>query len=348
VNISRGVFFGIMVTLCAVPALSQRGRGGGGGGNNAEATEFQDFLEESIPLRQIQLGETFISAHRNSTFRPQVDQLLAEAYAKAQNWAGVMTTAERLHRELSGGQPQPKNPVYISAMLAALRTSSLTKALEFGDWVMTGDPNDINPYQVLATAIPEMLPQDSAQRKAALSQAMDYAKKGIALQRPQRVNEAAWDGAQTKLHFALAFVYLNLDQFQESIAEYESVLKTHPNDALAQYRLGMAYFFTMQDLVPSFTTAAKAVEDALDAKADTTQLKQLAEKRDSTAVSIMDARDNAVDALARAVAIGLATNHPVTQPAREQLEPLFKNQSPDAAAGALDQLLEKKKTELGL
>ena len=50
----------------------------------------------------------------------------------------------------------------------------------------------------------------------------------------------------------------------------------------------------------------------------------------------------------RAVAIGTTSNHPVTQAARQQLEPLFKNQTPNAPASALDERIAKKKVELGL
>jgi tetratricopeptide (TPR) repeat protein len=330
-----------------MPVFAQRG-GRGGGGNNAEATEFQDFLDESNILRRVLLGETFIAAHRTSSFRPQIDQLLADTYAKNQEWAKVISTAERLQRELSGASPEEKAPLFTSAMLAAVRTNDLPKALQFGDWLLAANPSDINPYQILSPAILERLPEDASQRTALLDKALDYARKGIALAKPQRIADADWNAAQYKLHLALAFVHLNMNQFANAISEYEATLKSNPRDAVAQFRLGMAYSLTMQQRMPAFLNAVKAVDDAAAAKAETVKIRELEARREAAAQEVLDARDDAVDAFARAVAIGSTSNHPVTPAARQQLEPLFKNQAPNAPPSALDELIAKKKVELGL
>jgi tetratricopeptide (TPR) repeat protein len=333
----------------ASTGLAQRGgRGGAAATNNAEANEFQDLLDETNALRRVSLAEAFIDAHKLSTYRPQVDQILVDQYTRNQDWARVIATAERLQRELSGARAQTKAPILTSAILAALRVNDLPRAMQFGDWIVTGDPGDINPYQILSSAIPERLPQDPAQRTAALNKALDYATKGLMLQKPPRVSEADWTAAQIKLRLAVAFIHLNMDQFLQAATEYEAALKPSPKDAIAQFRMGIAYFLATQSQGQAFTTAVKAVADAVAAKADAAGIKELENKRDALAIDIAGWRDHAVDALARSVAIGMATNNPVTQPARQQLEPLFRNQMPDAPAGALDKLIAEKKTELGL
>ena len=342
-------FLSLLILLSTpLPVHAQRGGRGGGGGNGAETAEFQEFLDESNGLKRALLGETFIGAHRTSSFRPQIDELLAETYAKNQEWAKVISTAERLQRELSGGSAQAKAPLFTSAMLAAVRTNDIPKALQFGDWLLMGNPSDINPYQILSSAIPERLPEDAAQRTALLNKALDYARKGIALQKPPRVADGDWNAAQYKTHLALAFVHLNMNQFADAILEYESTLKTNPKDAVAQFRLGFAYFLSLQQRLPVFTSAVKAVEDAAAAKADKARIQELETRREAVSQEIIDARDHAIDALARSIAIGSTSNHPVIQAARQQLEPLFKNQAPDAPASALDELIAKKKAELGL
>ena len=344
--VKNAVRSGVVLTLSlavALPAFSQRG-GRGGGGNAAETTAFQDFTEEVSPARKVLLGEDFIAANKKSTFRPQIDQQLADIYAKQKEWKKVEDVADRVQKELPDSSPKSKLPVYIQGMLAARNLNDVENAEKFGDLVIAADPTDINPAQILPAVILGHLPADATARLAALNKALDYARKGAELQKPPRVSDADWNGAQSRIHSSMGYIYGSLDKLPEAVMEYGIALKANNKDAESHFRLGMIYVFQMQDAGAMFTTANKAALDAAAAKVDQAKLNELANNRDAIAEEVIAKRDMAIDSFARAIAIGGS----IAQPARQQLEPLYLNKNGADSAKGIDQFVSSKKTELGL
>jgi hypothetical protein len=340
------VRIGSVLTLSlvvAMPAFSQRG-GRGGGENAAEATAYQDFSEEVSPARKVQLGEAFIEANKKSTFRPRIDLQLAEIYSKQKDWKKVEDVAERVQKELPDGSPKAKLPVYIQGMLAARSLNEVENAEKFADLVIAADPTDINPAQIVPAVILGHLPADNAARVVALNKALDYARKGAELQKPARIADADWNGAQAKIHSSMGFIYGSLNKLPEAATEYGIALKANNKDADSHFRLGMIHVFQMQDTGALFNNAIKAAQDAAAAKADPAKLEDLAKKRDAIAADVIVQRDLAIDSFARAIAIGGS----VAQPARQQLEPLYVNKNGADSAKGIDQFVNTKKAELGL
>src|SRR5262245_32039205 len=81
----------------SAPAYSQRGGGGGGGNENNEYRAIQD---EQNFQRKLQLVEAFLSAHRDSQFRPDMDKLRMDLYVKNSDWGKMVIAADQFRLEV--------------------------------------------------------------------------------------------------------------------------------------------------------------------------------------------------------------------------------------------------------
>lgn len=336
----------LLILGLAIPVLSQQAK------TAAEYNAYKAFYDEQTPAKKAELGEKFLADYKDSDFVPQAYTLLIAAYARAQNWAKVMEAADRA-TALPAADDKLKAFAYQNAMVAGQQANNFEKIMDYGNKLLGVDPENLNAMIVLSSMIPERLPQDEAGKKAALQKATDLASKAMAgvqqffsKPKPADVSDAQWNqeraNLEGQLHATLAFIQLNEQNYTKAAEEYEMALKIVPKDGVAHFRLGLAYQFQASDASKMLLDAINAENAAKTARADQVQIDELVAKRQGLETDAAAKRDKAIDELAKAVALGGV----VAQPAREQLEKLYKVKNDDSLEG-LDQLIAQKKTELG-
>src|SRR5262245_14175739 len=135
----------ILLTLgLAAPAVSQaQAPAGPQAKTAAEYNAYKALYDEQNPQKKAELGEKFLTDYKESELAPQTYQLLINAYARGQNWAKVMETADR-----ASAFPKADNKLkvyaYGNAMVAAQQANNFEKLVEYGEKVLSLDPNDLN------------------------------------------------------------------------------------------------------------------------------------------------------------------------------------------------------------
>jgi tetratricopeptide (TPR) repeat protein len=236
-------------------------------------------------------------------------------------------------------------------MLAGQQSNQFPKIIEYGDKVLATDPNNLNAQITISSMLPERLPTDEAGKKAALDKAFDLASKAqaqlpkIFAQKPAQFTDAQWNQERSnldgQLNATLGLVHLNRLEYDKSTERYEAALKSNPKDGVSQYRLGISYQSLASAASKDLLEAYNAENAAKAARADQIQQDELVARRQALEEDVRVKRDKAIDALAKAVAIGGV----VAQPAREQLERMWKAKNNDSVEG-LEQFINEKKAQL--
>src|SRR5437867_961825 len=144
----RAGFLGLslfMILALGAPAFSQQPQAR----TPAEYNAYKAFYDEQNPQKKAELGEKFLAENKDSDFVPQGYQMLIGAYAKAQNWAKVMDAADRA-TALPKADNKLKGFAYGNAMVAANQANNFDKTVDYGEKVLTIDPNDLNGMIMLA------------------------------------------------------------------------------------------------------------------------------------------------------------------------------------------------------
>jgi len=338
----------LVILVLAAPAFSQQAQAK----TQAEYNAYIAFFNEQNPQKKAELGEKFLAENKDSDFVPQSYQMLIGAYARAQNWPKVIDTAERT-AALPKADNRLKAFAYANAMVAAQQTNNFDKIVEYGDKVLAIEPNDLNAMVVLATTIPERLPQNDAAKKAALdkagglaTKALDGVQKFFSQPKPANVPDAQWNQQKAdlegQLHATLGLIALNRQEYPVAVTEFQSALKSTPKDGVSHYRLGLVFQAQASEASKALVEAINAENKAKIDRAEQPVIDELVAKRQGIETDAREKRDKAIDELATAVAIGGV----VMQPAREALERLYKVKNNDSLEG-LDQLIAQKKTQLG-
>jgi tetratricopeptide (TPR) repeat protein len=275
--------------------------------------------------------------------------MILRGYAGAQNWAKVMDVADRW-AGLPGANPTTKVNAFTAALEAAQQANNFQKIVEYGDKILAIDGSNLNAQLVLATLLPERLPNDEAGKQAALNKAEGLATKAISglgsMAKPAGVSDPDWNGFKSsslgQLHGSLGLIYLTRADYEKAEKAYEEALKSTPKDGVARYRLGLAIEYQMPEKSKAMVAAIDAENAARRANADKAIIDEHAAVGAGLADLVRQMRDKAIDQFAYAVAIGGAQ----AGPARVELEKLYKNKNEGSLQG-LDELISKKKAEIG-
>jgi tetratricopeptide (TPR) repeat protein len=340
----------LLILALTIPILAQQGKPQFK--SREEYDAYMLFFNEKSPPKKAELAEKFLSEYKDSELRLDTMTRLVQAYTQAQNWAKVMEAAERFAAAFPNATTELKVFVLSNAMTAAQQSNNFDKVVEYGEKVLAVAPDDLNAQITLSSMLPERLPQDEAGKKAALSKAYDLAtramgqvQKVFSQPKPANFTDEQWKREQSnlegQLHATLGLVHLNRAEYQKAIEEYETALKSTPREGVSHFRLGLAHQFQFQESGKQLVEAVNAENAARTSRADQPVIDELVAKRQAIEEDAKAKRDKAIDALATAVAIGGV----VTQPAREQLERLWKVKNNDSLDG-LDQFVAQKKSSL--
>jgi hypothetical protein len=319
-GLSRVALFLILSLAIALPALPQ--------GNDAK--DWQAIQEQKDQKKKTEMLETFVKKYPTSSRRPGADADLVDAWAKNNDNAKILAFAEEYKKAPPSPDAAAKVKIYSQALFAAITTSNIPKAAEFGEAAIEADPNHFQALYIMAAAgLPN--PEKS----------MDYAQRAIALPKPQTISQETYNKNMARLHNTVALPLFAQKKFADAREHLEFVLKADPKNQEAQYRHGFASVNLMGEAVKAAQDANTAMMRAAAASNKAEQDAAMA-KQESAQKEALELRDVALDSLAKAVAIG--------GPYTEQAKPLFdslyqnKNKSMDGA----DKVIADKKAELGL
>jgi tetratricopeptide (TPR) repeat protein len=339
----------LLLVGLAMPALAQSAQ--------AEYDAYLAFYNEQNPQKKAELAEKFIAEPTLTTsqYRASVVGGLVRAYAASQNHAKVLETVDKLPTLLPAADDKVKLGAYLNAMVAAQSVDNFPKIMEYGDKALAIDPNDLNAQLTLSSMIPERLPTDEAQKKAALDKAMGLAEKAqaqipkiFAAAPPAGITPDQWKagraGYESQITATMGLIHLNRAEYDKAVEKYEEVLKSNQKDAVNWYRLGLAY----NSLAAAASNATVSAYDDLNkAKkehpADQFMHEELDAKRAAIEEDFNKKREKGIDALAKAVALGGV----VAQPARTALDKLYGSKTNNDLSG-LNAVIASKKAELGL
>jgi len=309
----------------------------------AEYDAYKAVYDEKDPKKKAELGEKFLAnpAFKESDFIPNTHTIIITSYANDKNWAKVMEAADRA-AVLPNADNRLKGFAYGNAMIAAQNANNVDKVLSYGDKVLVIDPNDLNTLITLSAAIPAKLPADDAGKKTALDKAADYAGKALAGIAPLMAKASAQEKPQFvqidgQLHATLGLIAYSRPDYQKSIQEYDTAIKSTPKDDVAHFYLALDYQALAAQASKDYQAALKAENEAKAAKAEQPTIDELAAKRGGLEDDIKKYRDKALDEFGFATAIG----GPVAIQAKDALTKLWtsKNDNTDG----LDAFIAQKK-----
>jgi tetratricopeptide (TPR) repeat protein len=305
----------------------------------AEYNAYNALYMEKDPKKKAELGEKFIVDFKDSDFIAPAHRMIIGGYRDSQNWQKVLESADRA-AGLSIADASLKGFAYGTAMQAAQQMNNFEKIVEYGEKVLGIEPNDPNALLTLSSLIPERLPTDEAAKNAALDKAAGYANRAntVIQKLAGQIKPEQKAEIEAQIHSTLGFIALNKQDYPTSVSEYETALKTAPKDAVAHFRLGLAYQYLAAAASKATVEAINLENEAKTARKPQPELDELAAKRQFIQDDFTVKRDRAIEELAAAVAIGGV----VAQPARQALEALWKPKNNDTLDG-LDAYIASKK-----
>jgi tetratricopeptide (TPR) repeat protein len=228
------------------------------------------------------------------------------------------------------------------------------KAVAYAEKIIALNPRHLNGLLTLATAIPE------GAQDPELNKVIDYGKRVLDLPKPEGVADDQWksirDAIMIQNQSLVALMISNKKDYVACAKAYEDLIKLSPKDANAYYRMGICIYFQVtganQVAVAANTAHIEFVNECnkdlmCDSEENKAKIAELAAKEAEMNKAFEDMRDRAIEAFAKAVAIGGAGQEVVM--ARTELEKLYrsKKSAAEQPLEGLDDLIAEKKKELG-
>jgi tetratricopeptide (TPR) repeat protein len=302
------------------------------------------IFNEKDPAKKAALGEKFIAEFKESEGIPNAHTMTIGAYAAAKNWAKVIEFADRAVA-LPNADNKLKAYAYANAMVAAQNLNDVDKVINYGEKVLTVQPDDLNALVTLSAAIPVKLPTNDAAKKAALDKAEGYATKALAgvqgmVAKADAATKSQLVQIEGNLYATRGLIANNRMDYNKSIQEYEQALQRTPKDDVAHFYLGADYQALGAQASKDYTAALKAENDAKAARAEQPVIDELAAKRGGMEDDIRKYRDKAIDEYAIATALG----GPVSAQAKEALTRLWTAKNDNT--NGLEEFIAQKKSQL--
>jgi tetratricopeptide (TPR) repeat protein len=297
-----------------------------------ENNDWQKIDDERDARRKAELIEKFVKDYPNSAHRPDADFALVDYYQSNKDNGKIMQHAESFRLTVPSADNAAKSKIYTQAMLAAATLNNVAKTAEYGGYALQADPNNLTVLVFLAG---NNLPDPA--------KALEHAQKAVSVSRPAAMTEAQFTTMQGRMHGVLANSFFAQQKFVEAAEHYAVALKSNPKDHGNQFR----FAFSSVTLAGAAANAAQiANNDLIKAMSatptDAAKVEEAKAKVDAASKQALTHRDNAVDAMAKAVALG---GQYATQ-AKQLLDSLYKNKT--GSLDGEDQYIAQKKTELGL
>ena len=324
----------LMVAAVAVNGYAQKWK---------DTKEYDDYKtvydEQKDFAKKATLAEKFFVDHKDADplALTNMYQMLFLAYANAQNWPKVIETYDRLETMAPTLPAADKDRFLQIALLAATNAKNNGKATEYANRILKANPNDLNALVTLSNLLAGSLPTQEPAKGQQIAQTLDVTKRALAQPKPANIPDAQWNPVKEQLHQTACLMLLNQTKYAESIAECQNALKVNPKSSYAWYLIGMSHKAELKPLIDKYLAALKNYNDNRDKDPITVDdLRAVYQGADKIAT---DKKDEAVDAFARAAAIG----GNAAAEAQKELRNLLTDKSPDE----IQKLIDEKKALTG-
>jgi tetratricopeptide (TPR) repeat protein len=309
----------------------------------ADGDAYRAYYAEENPAQRAALGEKFLQDFKTSQYTDSVYRQTVQAYYKLNNFQKVIALAEKVEEYSKEATPPQKVQVYSMGMDAAQKLNNANVAVAYAERVLKVAPEDLNALITLAST----LSVTAAQDKAAQEKAEGAATKGLAVlgkMSPADLGLSEADWAKQKvaivgtLHSTLGSIYFNRGDYDKAVESMTEATKSTPKDGGAWYIMGLAINQQYQAAIKKYTASVEQTNGLIRSRADSLAVEESKATTEALAEVSRAKRDQAMDALATAVAIG----GPTGQPAKSQLDKLY--QQKNGSMDGLDQLITQKQT----
>jgi len=307
-----------------------------------EGTAYANYYAEPDMKTKAAMGEKFISDFKTSQYADAVFRGIIQINSKLNNFPKVIELAGTTEQRFPSMKPEDKAQVYSYAMQAAQQSNNGAQTIAFGEKVIAIAPEDLNTLLTLSSTIPYVMPKDAA----AIAKAEQYAQKGMVVLAkfdPKAVglSDADWAkqkvGIEGSFHNTLGSIYFNKADYDKAADELQAATKCTPKDGSSWYLLGLAFNQQYASQGKTYTEAVEKSNAAIKTK-DQVLIEEGKATVAALEQNLREKRDQAIDALATAVALGGATQ----EQAMAQLKKLYANKNNGSTTG-LDQLITSKK-----
>ena len=325
VTIKRTHRIGLSLILglaLVIPTFAQSG----------ENADWQAIEDQRDARRKAELLEKFINDYSRSGRRPDADFQLLDFYLQNKDNAKIIQHAEKYRQSPPSADPAAKGKIFTQAMVAAATINNVQRTVEYADYALQAEPTNL---VVLGFLAGNNLPNPA--------KALEYAKQALAVSRPATMREEAYTSLQARMHNMIANGLFAEQKFAEANEHFATALKTNPKDHVSQFRHGYSLVRLAAEAAASAQKANEELITAMSATPVNTAAKDAAQaKVDAASKDALARRDEAVEALGKAIAIG---GQFVPQ-AKPLLDSLFKGKT--GSLDGEDQFIAQKKTELGI
>lgn len=268
----------------------------------------------------------------------QVYQMMLLAYFQANNFAKAMETAEKLPQLVPNADNGLKTQAYQVGMGSAQNLKNNAKTVEYAEKLLGLNAKDISALLAMSgTLAAGPFATDEATRDTQVNKAIDYTKRALAEPKPAGLADAQWNPVQAQLHFTMCGLLYTKKQYPETIAECQQSLKFNSKDGNSFYYIGLAHKYQVPALQKKYQDSIDEIN--ANRTADPITREDLKARSDAMFKAYEDKLDEAIDALAKSVAVSGPAQ------AKTELDALYKARNNNSIEG-LDQLIAKKKTEL--
>jgi hypothetical protein len=307
-----------------------------------DTKEYDDFMtvyKETDFAKKAAAAEKFFTDHKDAdpVALTQNFQMMYLSYANASNWAKVMESYDKMGTLAPKLADAEKARFLQVALLAATNGKNNPKAIAYAEEMLKGNPNDLNALVTLSGLLSGSLPAQDPQKGAQIAKTLEITNRAIAQPKPQGLADSQWNPIQQQLRETSCLMLLNQNKYPESIAECQAALKVNSKDAYAWYLIGMSHKGQLPPLIKKYNEAIAKYNAEREKDPITVEENRAAYQAHDKVAS--DKKDEAVDAFARAVAIG----GNVSAEAMKELKGLLMGMS-DAE---LNKLIDDKKAQTG-
>jgi tetratricopeptide (TPR) repeat protein len=231
----------------------------------------------------------------------------------------------------------------------------MKRSAGYAEKVIAINPKDVNALLNLATSIPDE-PQERE-----LNKVIEYGKRILDLPQPKEASDGQWksirDAIQLQNQQLVALMIFKKNDYVACVKSFEDVLKLSPRDTSAYYHMGICLYFQVRGANESAIAANKAHIAFIDecnkaVKCQTEENKakidELKAKDDALTRTFVELREKAMEAFARAIAIGGAGRE--IQASRVELEKLYRTKvkvDADKPVDGLDDYIAQVKKQVG-
>ncbi len=211
---------------------------------------FPVFQHESMSTRT-HYYQALMSAHNQlGDFDGVVEYGRLAVDNDRNDWESYGETLDGVEGDAEAEAYRNRRLFFLQTIMAAFQNmNDVAGTLEYAELALELDPENVATLITISSTMAERVPEEADARNAHLDRAREYAEDAIdSLERfldgpvGAQVGDEQRGNLLSGVYSTLGLVYLHREEFGDAQTAYERALDANPNDAVAYYRLGVAYY----------------------------------------------------------------------------------------------------------